>query len=467
MWANKEEIIEYATRVNIKNPDQYATDLMKAIEDMINKGDKYIPEVIDKGDDSGKFIFEAWGSVEVVDKDNQVLPISDILKAMPLLIKRGGTLHLGHTNQPVGRVLDFWVTDYKVDGKYTKGDDKKVVKGIKFKAELFDDFKSDAEARKGVLNGDFRMVSLGGKSHKGIHGMAKSGEYIEIMKDLEVWEFALVRKGKNPLAWVTHVNGVEVHKGDDEGLYKDEGFMRTVHSLLLEGIKFNDAWSAAKDILNGAVPKSTRKPNTTLTKGCDDIPTPTKGDKKMPEDNNEEKVESLEKSMKEFMEETKALIKTATESFDAKLEEVKKSIDIPGKSAGMSGVQNPPPAITKGEENTPGEVTITEEGIAKAIVKGLSDMGFTTGGIPKRPSPGSGELKKGDEDEDEDDVEGDVSKGLTQPDSGYDHFKANYQKMMSETLNKGKMAPSDVPSFAEMGASLQGIPISKGKGGSE
>lgn len=449
MWADEKDVEEYARRSGIENPTEYARLVIKAIDDLV-KGEAYIPKVITNGEDKGKFIFEAWGSVEIVDKEGQILPVKDIIKAMPALIRRGGTLHLGHTNQPVGRIIDFWLEDYKGTGD-------KVIKGIKFKAELFDDFKSDLEAREGVLKGEYRMVSLGGKSHKGVRGMSQEGDPIEIMKDLEVWEFALVRKGINPLAWLTKINGVEVHKGDDDDkLYKDEGFMRTVHSLLLEGIKFNDAWRAAKDIVRGAVP-STRK-NVSLTKG----------DKTMPEKTAEERINALEKGMEDLqkmMLDTGNLVKKMNETFDEKLEEIRKSVDIPAETPDKSGKPNPPPPIKKeGEE----EGTVLDEvAIGKAIADRLLEKGWTGQGTPRAPTDQT-ELKKGcsvdkevetsGELENKKKVEGNVEKGL-EPENAFEHFKTNFERMMSESLNKGRMAPSEVPSFVEMGAEMQGIPV--------
>ena len=63
--------------------------------------------------DEGDRTFEGWGSVEVVDKQGEKLPIDDIMKTMPVYIRRGGVLHDMHTNKHVGSVVKYNEQDHE------------------------------------------------------------------------------------------------------------------------------------------------------------------------------------------------------------------------------------------------------------------------------------------------------------------------------------------------------------------
>lgn len=439
MWAEKEELVEYAIRCGFDNPQSYADDVILYIDGLM-KGDASIPKIIaDGGPDSGKFIFEAWGSVEVVDKDNQLIPVKDILRVMPYLIKRGGNLMFGHSNQGIGQVEDFWLEEYK--GEKIKG-----VQGIKFRASIHDDFKSDHDARDGILKGDYRMVSLGGKSHRGIQGFSSDGTPMEILKDLEVWEFSLVRKGKNPLAYITRVNGIEIHKGDDEHLWKDDSFMRTVHSLLLEGVHFKDAWDGAKKIITGSV---TRPRNEFVSTSIN------KGERNMPDEKSiEERVALLEKGMADLAKGTEEFgktLKSMSASFTERLDALKKSLDIPAETPDNNGPPNPPAPITKGDQGSGQGIDYEKLDalMKKGLKEQLEEMGFVNKGVPAPPSTPAPPSP-----------EGNVNKGITEPANPVEQFKENYLKMMSQAINKGSSAKTEM-SFEEMGAALQGIPDTK------
>ena len=52
-------------------------------------------------------IFKLWGTVEVIDKDGELLPIDEFKKVMPLIMKRGGNLIDSHSNRVIGKILNY------------------------------------------------------------------------------------------------------------------------------------------------------------------------------------------------------------------------------------------------------------------------------------------------------------------------------------------------------------------------
>jgi hypothetical protein len=56
-----------------------------------------------------KRIFEGWASVEVVDKQGEVVPAEELKKAMIDFMDRGGAIVFEHSNKPVGKVLQWQV----------------------------------------------------------------------------------------------------------------------------------------------------------------------------------------------------------------------------------------------------------------------------------------------------------------------------------------------------------------------
>lgn len=97
-------------------------------------------------------LFRAWASVEIRDKQGEILPIDELKKTMYKLMKRGGPITISHTNQIVGKLLSY---EFKMNPKYNR-------EGVSVLGHIYSDTLADEEAWSKIQSGEFAQVSLGG-----------------------------------------------------------------------------------------------------------------------------------------------------------------------------------------------------------------------------------------------------------------------------------------------------------------
>lgn len=156
--------------------------------------------------DNDKRIFEAWGSVEIVDKDGELIPIEELEKVMPILMDRGGYIIDQHTNRVVGKILNYEIKEHPETGK----------KGVFIRGKIFDDYELDDEVWEEIKSGKRTGLSFGGRSKKQeIAFSFDSKQPVKILQDIEGYEFSVVDKPANPLAtfeWVNPIAKMEIQK---------------------------------------------------------------------------------------------------------------------------------------------------------------------------------------------------------------------------------------------------------------
>jgi len=159
-----------------------------------------------KGDithtDKQRRIFSGWGSVQIVDRQGDLIPIEEFKPVMEILMRRGAPVMDSHTNHQVGRIIDYEFKNTP-DGK----------PGLYLTAEIFHDFPTDDEVWQKILDGKYTGFSLGGKA-----GIKKpicndKGCY-NLLGNIEVWEFSIVERPANQLALIEQKN--ELAKGEVE-----------------------------------------------------------------------------------------------------------------------------------------------------------------------------------------------------------------------------------------------------------
>lgn len=127
-------------------------------------------------------------SVEVVDKEQDLIRMQAIKEAIPQLMKRG-RLTISHSDAIVGEILP----EYSVNGKtYMTG-----VQGDKFfvVGKLWNDTPDSQETRKKVLSGEFNSYSISGTA---TDFSPKKG-YNEI-NDIALSAVTICAQGMNPYA---------------------------------------------------------------------------------------------------------------------------------------------------------------------------------------------------------------------------------------------------------------------------
>jgi HK97 family phage prohead protease len=168
--------------------------------------------------DEGERLISGYCSVEIVDKQGDIIPISELKKAMFAYMKRGGHIMYGHTNKPVGRVLQ-WEVEKHDAGVY----------GIKIVAEIFKDYEVDNAVWEAIKEGKLKGFSVGAQAKsdkayvKDANGTKKE---VRVLKDLNLMEISIVAEPANPLALIDEVNyyakgkSVEIKKKKFEEIVK-------------------------------------------------------------------------------------------------------------------------------------------------------------------------------------------------------------------------------------------------------
>jgi len=150
--------------------------------------------------DEDERLVSGWASVEVVDLQGDIVPISELKRAMYKFMDRGGFIMYGHSNKPVGKVLQWEVEKFPGTDVY----------GIKFVAKIFKDYPIDDEVWKLIKAGELRGFSIGAqaKEEKMMLKDEKSGlpKEVGVLHDLNLMEISICKEPANPLAIVEEVN---------------------------------------------------------------------------------------------------------------------------------------------------------------------------------------------------------------------------------------------------------------------
>lgn len=149
-------------------------------------------------------MFKSWGSVEVRDRENDLLPMDEFRKIMPVIMKRGGILMDRHSNRQVGKILNF---EFK-----EKETSEGLKEGVMITGEIFRDYEHDDMVWQGIKDGLYKGLSFGGRNKMKDVKFDKSG-LTNILQKLEGFEFSLVPGMGNQEATMEQVNYLA--KGSD------------------------------------------------------------------------------------------------------------------------------------------------------------------------------------------------------------------------------------------------------------
>ena len=342
--------------------------------------------------DSDERIFQSWGIAEVVDSDDEVIPISEFKKVMPIIMDRGGVLIDTHSNKPIGKILNY---EYKTHPVAK-------TEALHITAKIFKHYKSDDEVWEGIKSGKKKGLSFGGKVGKiklNIKFKDYTGEskQVDILKELEGYEFSVVDTPANPLATMT---AVSVAKGNDnivskagDGLMTDENNKKKDEDAAQtdEDNKDADTGDAGSDAGDNPDESDAEKQKSDLAKALESLSSrldaiekkfpPKKPDedeeeedkkKEDPDDDDDEDEEGKKKS-KDIAKELKDLKKSIPEL-------IKKSFDDLSKTATPRQK-----VISKADMNAP-KTSMNEKLLTKYREGGKIDMAETSRLINKSES---------------------------------------------------------------------------------
>lgn len=137
--------------------------------------------------------FQGYLSVEVVDKQGELIPITEIEKVMDTLMKRGGFITDEHSNRVVGKIVNWQKTEK--DGKPAI-----LVTGV-----IFKDYKIDDIVWERIKTGEYSGLSFGGSNTQKMEKYI-GGKPVRVLADLESYEVAVCSEPANPEAKIMEVN---------------------------------------------------------------------------------------------------------------------------------------------------------------------------------------------------------------------------------------------------------------------
>lgn len=154
-------------------------------------------EIVDKD----KRLFGGWASVEIVDGQGDIVPISELKKAMIDLMDRGGNLNLTHSNKTIGKILQWEIKEHPVSH----------TQGLHIVGKVFADNDVDNATWEAIKSGKLGGFSIGAaaKSEKRMLKSADgSKKEVGVLHGLSLFEISPVERPANQLSLVDEVNFV-------------------------------------------------------------------------------------------------------------------------------------------------------------------------------------------------------------------------------------------------------------------
>jgi HK97 family phage prohead protease len=159
--------------------------------------------------DDKKRLVEGFANVAVTDRQNDIVPTAAMAKAMLEYMARGGILLLGHSNKPVGKVLQWGVE--KAPGSNAEG--------IHIIAEIYQGNAVGDTAWEMLQEKRLTGFSIGGSARdmgpipdkQAVGGMARA------LKEIELNEISLVEIPANQMATVESISVAKSADMDEDG----------------------------------------------------------------------------------------------------------------------------------------------------------------------------------------------------------------------------------------------------------
>ena len=151
-------------------------------------------------------VFTAYATVEIVDRQNQFVPLEAFKKAFYKYLIRGATLHISdnnaHSPKVVGRILNG--EEETFEG----------YKAFKITCTIYphdDQIPDYDDAWNGIKSGKFKGVSIGGGLLKDVTLTMKDGVECEVINNVPLMEICVVERPANPLSLIS---GMSLAKSD-------------------------------------------------------------------------------------------------------------------------------------------------------------------------------------------------------------------------------------------------------------
>ena len=148
-------------------------------------------EIKDAVEGAAERLLATWASVDMKDKEGELIPINDIISQQETLLERNGPISDTHTNKIVGQTLAFKVLE----------NPKSKTLGVLHLQKFWSDYEIDDKIWGEIVSGERKGSSVGGYRL----GMSKgedpvTGDPVNVLDDFRHLETASVEDPCNPLA---------------------------------------------------------------------------------------------------------------------------------------------------------------------------------------------------------------------------------------------------------------------------
>lgn len=172
-------------------------------------------------------LIAGWASVEVVDRQGQIVPIDELNKALLRYSIRGAPLNYGHKNHQVGRVINWYIMKHPKTGKW----------GVYIIGYIFSGEKIYDVVWEAIKDGTLTGFSIAGIANRKEYDIV-DGRSVEVLRDITITEISVVEKPANPEALIEEINKF-AKSGDDS-------VIRIMGASFTKGI-IDDAVNVAKE----------------------------------------------------------------------------------------------------------------------------------------------------------------------------------------------------------------------------
>jgi len=104
-------------------------------------------------ENSDERLFKSWATVEIRDKQGEIIPMGEFKKSMFKYFMRGAPLTLEHSDKVVGKLINY---EFKENPRWGK-------EGCYVTGLIYNDYDIDTQVWKDIQSGKIKGLSVGGK----------------------------------------------------------------------------------------------------------------------------------------------------------------------------------------------------------------------------------------------------------------------------------------------------------------
>lgn len=173
---------------------------------------KVLTKAIEIEKDSDKRIFTAYITSEVIDKQGEIIFVDEIFPVLEKFMKRNPAMTEIHSNRITGMV-------HQIEKSFVP--EFPEIPAIKCKCEIYKEEDHDLFDRvwKKIVDKEYTGLSIGGASKTREH-FIKNGRPTVLLKDLEIYEFAICPSPANQFAKIEWVNEFAKSDGIQKGTFE-------------------------------------------------------------------------------------------------------------------------------------------------------------------------------------------------------------------------------------------------------